>query len=138
MNSQLRNYLQRLDLAEYINVLQENGYESWMGLETIRERDFDYLGFKLGHRRRLQRQIATMNGYPHSKALSFDNMKVTQDQSRLNRRRKQWRKFLLQTNIYRANGASTQLSSLQYYQNTNPAIEYPHQRRQSSRRGPLR
>lgn len=77
MDSQLRDHLQRLGLAQYVTVLQENGYKSWTQLGTIREGDLDHLGFKLGHRRRLQRQIATMNGYPQSKALLPEEMKTT-------------------------------------------------------------
>lgn len=77
MDSQMHDHLQRLGLVQYVAVLQENGYEDWTQLETMCEGDFDYLGFKLGHRRRLQRQIATMNGYPQSKALLFDEMKTT-------------------------------------------------------------
>lgn len=66
---QMCSHLHRLRLGDYISVLQENGYESWNQLSTVNEKDFDRLGFKLGHRRRLQREIASMKGHPQSEAL---------------------------------------------------------------------
>ncbi|PVH93530.1 hypothetical protein DM02DRAFT_619220 [Periconia macrospinosa] len=109
MDNQLCDHLQRLGLAQYVTVLQENGYKSWTQLGTIREGDFDHLGFKLGHRRRLQRQIATMNGYPQSEALLPDEIETAQEQSRLNKGRKRRRKFLLRTDTYPINRASNKL-----------------------------
>lgn len=74
MDNRLRDRLEHLRLGQYVAVLQENGYVLWGQLKTVTEEDFSRLGFKLGHRRRLQRAIATMEGYPRSEALpSFTN-----------------------------------------------------------------
>lgn len=78
MNIQLRKHLQHLDLGHYISVLEENGYISWRQLMSVSEEDLDRLGFRLGHRRRLQREIATIQGYPQSIALPFSQKNTTQ------------------------------------------------------------
>lgn len=44
---------------------------------TVKEEDLDRLGFKLGHRRKLQRAIATMDGYPQSEPLPSYGVKTT-------------------------------------------------------------
>ncbi|OAL56136.1 hypothetical protein IQ07DRAFT_583526, partial [Pyrenochaeta sp. DS3sAY3a] len=131
MDSELRDHLQRLDLSQYVAVLQENGYKSWTQLMAIDERDLDHLGFKRGHRRRLQRHIASMNGYPLSKALLSGDMETVQDQFRLNRGRRRPREFQLRTKAYPANKASVELNTeSQSSQNTNPAEEHCRQRRE--------
>jgi hypothetical protein len=48
---------------------EEEGYVSWRQLMTVKEEDFHRLDFKLGHRRKLQRAIATMDGYRQSEPL---------------------------------------------------------------------
>jgi hypothetical protein len=45
---------------------------------TVKEEDFDRLGFKLGHRRKLQRLIATMDGYPQSEPLPSYGVRTVQ------------------------------------------------------------
>jgi len=65
MDGHLRNNLQKLSLDHYIDVLQRNGFVDWASLSKIREEDFDRLSFKLGHRRRLQRELACMTGLPY-------------------------------------------------------------------------
>ena len=69
MDTDLHNCLQRLHLHIYLAVLQQYDYTSWKKLARLYERDFDSLGFKLGHRRRLQREVASRKGYPWFKAL---------------------------------------------------------------------
>lgn len=56
---------------------EEEGSVSWKQLMTVKEEDFDRLGFKLGHRRKLQRAIATMDGYPQSEPLPSYGVKTT-------------------------------------------------------------
>ena len=63
MELQLWISLELVGLGQYLNVLNENGYTSWKRLTTITEADMARLGLKLGHRRRLQREIASMKGY---------------------------------------------------------------------------
>ena len=43
--------LGRLGLAQYLDVLVSEGFETWDTLLDIQETDFDALSFKLGHRR---------------------------------------------------------------------------------------
>jgi hypothetical protein len=50
--------LQSLGLNEYIEPLVAYGICSWHSLLDIQEVDFEALKFKLGHRRKLQREIA--------------------------------------------------------------------------------
>jgi hypothetical protein len=55
-----------LGLAEYASVLAENGFEDWDTVQDITEEDLDSLGFKRGHRRVLQKEIASTRGSPLS------------------------------------------------------------------------
>jgi hypothetical protein len=62
----LETKLQQLGLAQYTEALLENGFESWETVLDITEDDMDELGFKLGHRRILQREIASQREPPPS------------------------------------------------------------------------
>jgi hypothetical protein len=64
---------------------EEEGCVSWRQLMTAKEEDFDRLGFKLGHRRKIQRAIATMDGYPQSEPLPFYGVRTVQVNSNLAR-----------------------------------------------------
>ncbi|KZM24123.1 hypothetical protein ST47_g4740 [Ascochyta rabiei] len=64
MDNHLRHNLQVLSLGQYIDVMQEYGFVDWDTLSKAQEKDFDRLGLKLGHRRRLQRELASMRGLP--------------------------------------------------------------------------
>jgi hypothetical protein len=64
MENDVRSTLQALSLGQYIDVLQKNGFSDLVTLSKAREEDFSRLGFKLGHRRRLQRELASMSGLP--------------------------------------------------------------------------
>lgn len=64
MENHLRSNLQTLGLGQYIDVLQQNGFVDWGTLSKAREEDLGRLGFKLGHRRRLQRELASMEDLP--------------------------------------------------------------------------
>ncbi|TLD36055.1 High mobility group protein 20A [Venturia nashicola] len=50
--------LQSLSLAEYTEALVAHGFTTWNQLLDIQEHDLEALRFKLGHRRKLQRDIA--------------------------------------------------------------------------------
>lgn len=50
--------LQSLSLVEYTEVLVAHGFTTWDRLLHIQEHDLEAMKFKLGHRRKLQREIA--------------------------------------------------------------------------------
>lgn len=60
----LHSTLHALNLGQYIDVLQKNGFTDLDTLSKVEEEDLNRLGFKLGHRRRLQRELASMKGLP--------------------------------------------------------------------------
>lgn len=62
----LETKLEQLGLAQYAEALAENGFENWETVLDITEDDLDELGFKLGHRRVLQREIASHREPPAS------------------------------------------------------------------------
>jgi hypothetical protein len=65
----LTEVLERLGLTEYDAKLSENGFHNWETVVDISEDDMNMLNFKLGHRRLLQREIATFRGVPQSSSL---------------------------------------------------------------------
>lgn len=65
----LPDVLSRLGLTEYLQVLADNGFHTWSAVLDITEDDMTALNFKLGHRRLLQREIATYRGIPQSLSL---------------------------------------------------------------------
>ncbi|PVH87605.1 hypothetical protein DL98DRAFT_649231 [Cadophora sp. DSE1049] len=64
MASELRNVLTRLGLQEYLRLFQNAGYDTWEALSKITESQLAALNVKLGHRRRLQREIARSRSWP--------------------------------------------------------------------------
>ncbi|KAJ5052225.1 uncharacterized protein L3040_001983 [Drepanopeziza brunnea f. sp. 'multigermtubi'] len=61
--------LGHLGIACYWAPLCEAGFESWEVLQDITEADMGSIGMKLGHRRKLQREIATSRGVPPNATL---------------------------------------------------------------------
>ncbi|KAF2458711.1 hypothetical protein BDY21DRAFT_341103 [Lineolata rhizophorae] len=61
--------LSRLGLAHYVDTLHQHGFSSWRALLGITESDFQKMGFKLGHRRLLQREISKFRSVPSSPSL---------------------------------------------------------------------
>jgi hypothetical protein len=59
--SELSTALAQLGLGHYEERLRENGFENWEDATAITEADMEALGFKLGHRRKLQRAIREYN-----------------------------------------------------------------------------
>ena len=70
----LSDVLERIGLTDYLHVLAENGFHTWDAVVDITEDDLTTLKFKLGHRRTLQREIATFRGTPLSLSLEPDNL----------------------------------------------------------------
>lgn len=54
--------LARLGLTQYLDRLVQAGFDSWETLTEITEQDLDTLRVKLGHRRKLQREITNSRG----------------------------------------------------------------------------
>ncbi|KAF2020225.1 hypothetical protein BU24DRAFT_135558 [Aaosphaeria arxii CBS 175.79] len=69
----LSEVLERLGLVEYSDALVENGFRNWETVLDITEDDLIVLNFKLGHRRALQREIASFRGTPTSLSLEPDS-----------------------------------------------------------------
>lgn len=65
----LAEVLDRVGLAVYLQPLVDNGFHNWETVLDITEEDLITLNFKLGHRRALQREIATFRGLPSTLAL---------------------------------------------------------------------
>jgi hypothetical protein len=55
----IRDILSNLGMPHYIHDFLEHGFDTWEAIVGITESDFDVLGVKLGHRRKLQRLIAS-------------------------------------------------------------------------------
>lgn len=70
--SELSEILERIGLSTYLPVLSENGFGNWETVVDITEEDLTTLEFKLGHRRTLQREIATWRGVPQTLSLETD------------------------------------------------------------------
>ncbi|KAJ8107324.1 hypothetical protein OPT61_g8944 [Boeremia exigua] len=66
---ELTEVLGRIGLSTYLPVLSENGFGNWETVVDITEDDLTTLQFKLGHRRALQREIATWRGIPQTISL---------------------------------------------------------------------
>jgi hypothetical protein len=66
---ELSEVLNRIGLASYLHVLTTHGFSDWDTVLDITEDDLSSLGFKLGHRRILQREIATFRGLPPTESL---------------------------------------------------------------------
>jgi len=70
--AELTARLASLGLTEYEDVLVKNGFDTWEAVLDISETDFEALNFKLGHRRKLQREIATYRDYAPNQRLPQD------------------------------------------------------------------
>ncbi|KAF9697665.1 hypothetical protein EKO04_004009 [Ascochyta lentis] len=68
--SELSEILERIGLSSYLQVLSANGFHNWETVVDITEEDLTALEFKLGHRRALQREIATWRGIPQTLSLN--------------------------------------------------------------------
>lgn len=59
-----------LGISQYLKEFLEQGFDTWETILDITESDFDALGVKLGHRRKLQRKIANSRGLSSDTALA--------------------------------------------------------------------
>lgn len=67
--SHLELSLGYLGLGEYFEALVSHGFNTWDSLTDISEETMAELGVKLGHRRKLQREIASYRGQPRTQPL---------------------------------------------------------------------
>ncbi|KAI9814729.1 MAG: hypothetical protein M1827_002995 [Pycnora praestabilis] len=68
--TQLDSILARLGLSQYLSKFEEEGFDTWETILDITESDLDVLGIKLGHRRKLQREIANARGVSNERPLT--------------------------------------------------------------------
>jgi hypothetical protein len=68
-SSHLDLSLSHLGLREYFEALVSRGYDTWDNLTDISEETMAELGIRLGHRRKLQREIASYRGQPRTQPL---------------------------------------------------------------------
>jgi hypothetical protein len=61
--------LSRCELGQYLEVLVQNGFDTWFTVLGIQEGDLEAMEFKLGHRRKLQRHI--INHLSHTTSLQI-------------------------------------------------------------------
>jgi hypothetical protein len=69
--------LSRCGLLQYLDILLQNGFDNWDTVLDIQERDLEAMEFKLGHRRRLQRQILNYSSHTQSPRLSLSQQSST-------------------------------------------------------------
>jgi hypothetical protein len=74
---ELSEVFEHLGLTEYLQILSENGFHNWETILDITEEDLSTLNFKLGHRRVLQREIATFRGVPSSLSLDPKSIPIS-------------------------------------------------------------
>jgi hypothetical protein len=67
---ELHAILKDLDLQQYFNDLVEQGFDTWNNFINIKESDMILLKIKLGHRRKLQREIFRRQGHDDNGVLS--------------------------------------------------------------------
>jgi len=68
-----------LGISHYLSDFVEQGFDTWDTILDITESDFDALGVKLGHRRKLQRKIANSRGLSSDRALASPRNTPTDD-----------------------------------------------------------
>ncbi|KAF4634165.1 hypothetical protein G7Y89_g3945 [Cudoniella acicularis] len=68
--TELGDIFAELGISHYLNDFIEQGFDTWDTILDITESDFDALGVKLGHRRKLQRKIANSRGVSSDRALA--------------------------------------------------------------------
>jgi hypothetical protein len=64
MDADFKQTFVRLGLEQYLPLFVRSGFHDWHFLCNITESDFALLGVKLGHRRKLQREIARRHFWP--------------------------------------------------------------------------
>ncbi|KAI9277769.1 high mobility group box domain-containing protein [Sporodiniella umbellata] len=69
-NMNVKEFLQRCQLSMYYKVLMEEGFETTNAIVEITEHDMIKMNIKRGHRRLIQREIATLRGLSPSQPLN--------------------------------------------------------------------
>jgi hypothetical protein len=77
--TELEAIFAELGISHYLNDFIEQGFDSWDTILDITESDFDALGVKLGHRRKLQRKIANSRGLSPDRALASPTRNTPND-----------------------------------------------------------
>ncbi len=75
----LADIFAELGISHYLNDFLEQGFDTWDTILDITESDFDALGVKLGHRRKLQRKIANSRGLSSDRALASPRNTPSED-----------------------------------------------------------
>ncbi|KFY99263.1 hypothetical protein V500_01435 [Pseudogymnoascus sp. VKM F-4518 (FW-2643)] len=65
--TELTEVFDDIGLIQYLDSFLDHGFDTWETVLGITEPDFDVLGVKLGHRRRLQRKIAEARQISHGR-----------------------------------------------------------------------
>lgn len=79
MAQSLQNILAELGMSQYLGAFLDQGFDTWDTVLDITEKDLEALGVKLGHRRKLQRQIGLTRGVSPTAALQASNPSETQE-----------------------------------------------------------
>lgn len=79
--TELADIFAELGISHYLHDFLEQGFDTWETILDITESDFDALGVKLGHRRKLQRKIANSRGLSSDRALASPRNTPTDDRS---------------------------------------------------------
>jgi len=77
--TELGEIFAELGISHYLNEFIEQGFDTWDTILDITESDFDALGVKLGHRRKLQRKIANSRGLSSDRALASPRHTPSED-----------------------------------------------------------
>ncbi|KAI8991014.1 high mobility group box domain-containing protein, partial [Mycotypha africana] len=67
----VKEFLDKCHLSQYIPVFMEEGFETLQAIMEITEEDLIAMNVKRGHRRVIQRGIATLKGVPKTQPLNF-------------------------------------------------------------------
>lgn len=77
--TELDNIFAELGISQYLQDFLDQGFDTWDTILDITESDFDALGVKLGHRRKLQRKIANSRGLSSDSALASSSRNTPSD-----------------------------------------------------------
>jgi hypothetical protein len=77
--TELGDIFVELGISQYLQDFLEQGFDTWETILDITESDFDALGVKLGHRRKLQRKIANSRGLSSHRALASPSRNTPSD-----------------------------------------------------------
>jgi hypothetical protein len=77
--TELGDIFAELGISQYLQEFLDQGFDTWDTILDITESDFDALGVKLGHRRKLQRKIANSRGLSSDRALASPSRNTPSD-----------------------------------------------------------